>query len=71
MIQQMIQQFNTFFKNDEVPQIFFAPYQINIMGDHTDYNKGLVLPVALSFGTYATVSKRKDNKIRLIFVNIQ
>src|SRR5699024_2217048 len=35
------------------------------MGDHTDYNKGMVLPVALSFGTYAIVQKREDKKIRL------
>src|SRR5699024_5698745 len=35
------------------------------MGDHTDYNRGMVLPIALSFGTYAVVQKREDNKIEL------
>ena len=39
-------------------QSFFAPGRVNLIGDHTDYNGGLVLPVALSMGTYLTVSHR-------------
>ena len=40
---------------------FFAPGRVNLIGDHTDYNGGLVLPVALSMGTYLTLSERDDN----------
>lgn len=65
MILQMIQQFNSHFGMDKIPKIFFAPYQLNIMGGHTDYNRGKTLPFALSFGMYAIVHKRKDNQIRL------
>ena len=47
--------------NPNTEQNFFAPGRVNLIGDHTDYNGGLVLPVALSMGTYLTISERDDN----------
>jgi galactokinase len=35
---------------------FFAPGRVNLIGEHTDYNDGFVLPAALHFGTTATLS---------------
>ena len=46
--------------NPSTDQYFFAPGRVNLIGDHTDYNGGLVLPVALSMGTFLTVSQRDD-----------
>jgi galactokinase len=46
--------------NPNTEQSFFAPGRVNLIGDHTDYNGGLVLPVALSMGTYLTLSQRDD-----------
>jgi galactokinase len=39
---------------------WFAPGRANLMGEHTDYNEGLVLPFALAQGITATVSSRDD-----------
>lgn len=36
---------------------YFAPGRVNLIGEHTDYNNGFVLPCALSFGTYLSVRK--------------
>jgi len=44
---------------------YFAPGRVNLIGEHLDYNGGLVLPAALTIGITATYTKRNDNKIIL------
>jgi galactokinase len=65
MILELIQQFNAYFKHHTVPHVYFSPGSLNLMGEHTDYNKGHVLPVATTLGTYAIVHEREDKKVRL------
>ncbi|MDF1602424.1 galactokinase [Nocardioides sp. YIM 152315] len=42
-----------------------APGRVNLIGEHTDYNRGLVLPVALPHATYAAVAPRSDGVVRI------
>ena len=57
------------FGTGEEPQVFFAPGRVNLIGEHTDYNGGCVLPCALSIGTYAAVRKRQDGRLLMYSMN--
>jgi galactokinase len=47
----------------EHPRIFRAPGRVNLIGEHTDYNDGFVLPAAVAFSTYVAVAARPDSKL--------
>jgi galactokinase len=48
-----------------VPLIVQSPGRVNIIGEHTDYNEGFVLPAAIDKAAYIAVSLRDDNEIHL------
>ncbi|AMX83146.1 galactokinase [Geobacillus subterraneus] len=50
-------------------RLFFAPGRVNLIGEHTDYNGGHVLPCALEIGTYALVRQTKEPLVRLYSTN--
>jgi galactokinase len=45
------------------PAVFVAPGRVNLIGEHTDYAEGFVMPVAINFATLAAISPRTDGKI--------
>ena len=47
-----------------------APGRVNLIGEHTDYNGGLCLPIALPHRTYAALRRRDDDTVRLVSARI-
>jgi galactokinase len=65
----LIKEFQSTFKTNQTPRIFFAPGRINLIGEHTDYNGGHVFPASISYGTYALALKREDQQLRFHSMN--
>jgi galactokinase len=47
------------------PAVFSAPGRVNLIGEHTDYNEGFVMPSAIGFRTHVAISPRPDHKLRI------
>ncbi len=45
------------------PRMFRAPGRVNLIGEHTDYNDGFVMPAAVAFSTYVAIATRPDRKL--------
>ncbi len=47
------------------PRVFKAPGRVNLIGEHTDYNDGYVLPTPIDSFLWVTISPREDDTVRL------
>ena len=59
--QGLAERFTQLFK--AAPRIFEAPGRVNLIGEHTDYNDGFVMPAAIGFCTRTAVAPRHDRKL--------
>jgi galactokinase len=53
------------------PAVYVAPGRVNLIGEHTDYAEGFVMPAAIDFATLAGISPRTDGKIALYSENFK
>jgi len=67
MTEQVSKQFAEKFSGK--PLIARSPGRVNIIGEHTDYNDGFVLPAAIDKAVYVAVAKRDDDIIKLYASN--
>ena len=64
MIKELKKVFQQNFQTE--PLIVRSPGRINIIGEHTDYNEGFVLPAAIDKAAYIAISLRDDDEIHLV-----
>lgn len=62
------QEFNKLY-NKEADNAYFSPGRVNLIGEHIDYNGGLVMPCAITFGTYLLTSPNNDGVFRFRSLN--
>lgn len=55
--------------NREADYFFFCPGRVNLIGEHIDYNGGMVMPFAISLGSYVAVAFNDENKFRFASVD--
>ncbi|MFY9727045.1 MAG: galactokinase family protein, partial [Bryobacteraceae bacterium] len=61
----MIEAFRRLYGSTDGLLVFRAPGRVNLIGEHTDYNFGFVLPVALGLATFVATAPAADGKLRL------
>src|ERR1700744_6061944 len=68
MKNNLYQEFKRIF-NKDAENAYFSPGRVNLIGEHIDYNGGLVMPCAITFGTYVAVAPNTDNVFRFRSLN--
>jgi len=61
----VIDAFRRLYGSADGVRVFRAPGRVNLIGEHTDYNLGFVLPVALDLATYAATAPAEGGQLRI------
>jgi galactokinase len=63
------EKFNRVFSH-AAPLIVRSPGRVNLIGEHTDYNNGFVLPAAINKAIYMAVSRRSDKELHIVSLDL-
>jgi galactokinase len=62
-VRELLAKFNSRFHS--TAKVYRAPGRVNLIGEHTDYNEGFVLPAAIGFSCWVAIAPRDDRKLAL------
>ena len=68
MKEYLQKEFNDIYKKSAT-EAFFSPGRVNLIGEHIDYNGGLVMPCAITFGTTLLTAPNNDGVFRFVSLN--
>jgi len=66
-VRELLAKFNSRFHS--TANVYRAPGRVNLIGEHTDYNEGFVLPAAIGFSCWVAIAPRDDRKLGLYSEN--
>lgn len=66
---RVAEKFHSVFPGSD-PLIVRSPGRVNLIGEHTDYNNGFVLPAAINKAIYMAVGRRNDNELHLVSLDL-
>lgn len=66
---RVVEKFQSVFPGSD-PLIVRSPGRVNLIGEHTDYNNGFVLPAAINKAIYMAVSRRSDDELHLVSLDL-
>src|SRR6202789_670325 len=67
--QELREQFQKLYAQEA--RIFRAPGRVNLIGEHTDYNEGYVMPVAMDLYTWVAAAPRNDAHVHVFSRNLR
>lgn len=70
-IEHIQKAFSNVFPGTSEPLVVRSPGRVNIIGEHTDYNEGFVLPAAIDKAVYVAISRRTDSRLHLYAVDFK
>ncbi len=70
MLQELVSKFSQKYQQ-QAKASYFAPGRVNLIGEHIDYNGGLVMPCAITTGTWLLLAPNNDNVIKFSSANFE